>query len=299
MNAKLLRFVLTANLCLFTTGIAGEIEADYQLALRYSRQADWNNADSILDRLLQQSPQYMPAVLLKARVLFSRSRYAESLRMTQRFIEHQPDNGEAHKLAGLAHFMTGNQDKAREELEKATRLSPSDAESFYYLGRIHFTASNLPRALSAFDTAITIDPRSVRAHNHRGQTLEGMARFDEAKAAYVTAIKLEREQATRSEWPYHNLGSLLLQQGETEEAVRYFREALARNPKFVPGKVKLAMALSLSNRVDEARTVLEEAVALEPRSSEAHYQLARLLTRMGRQEEAHKHFIAFQELQAR
>ncbi len=195
--------------------------------------------------------------------------------------------------------MTGKQENARTELERASALSPQDAESFYYLGRVYFTASNMPRALSAFETTIELDPRSVRAHNHLGQTLEGLARFSEAKAAYLTAIKLESAQTIRSEWPFHNLGALLLQQGEAEQAATYFREALTRNPRLVPSKVKLAMALSLSGKLDEARLSLEEALRLEPRSSDAHYQMARLLTKMQRPEEARKHFLAFQQLQAR
>jgi tetratricopeptide (TPR) repeat protein len=271
---------------------------EYQLAVQYVRQAEWKSAEIVLDRLLLRSPQHMPAVFLKARVLFSLGRYAESLQTAQRFLTHEPDNGNAHKLAGLAYFMTGKQERARNELEKAVELSPRDSESFYYLGRVYFTASNMPLAYSAFQQTIKLDPGSVRAHNHLGQTLEGLARFDEAKAAYLTAIKLEGSQKVRSEWPFHNLGALLLQQGEPEQAAAYFREALARNPGLVSSKVKLAMALSLSSQLEEARTVLEEALQVDPKSAEVHYQLARLLTRMGRPEEARKHFQTFQQLKA-
>ncbi|MEJ7607053.1 MAG: tetratricopeptide repeat protein [Bryobacteraceae bacterium] len=297
MKAKPLRYVLTASLGSWLIFAQDASEPDYQLALRYTRQAEWKSAEIVLERLLRNSPGYLPAVLLKSKVLFSLGRYPESLGIARQFLEFEPNSGEGHKLAGLAYFMAGNQEKARSELEKASELSPQDAESFYYLGRVYFTASNMPRALSAFETAIKFDATSVRAHNHLGQTLEGLARFSEAKAAYLTAIKLESAQKVRSEWPFHNLGALLLQQGEAEQAAGYFRDALARNPGLVPSKVKLAMALSLSGKLDEAQTLLEDALRLEPQSSEAHYQLARLLTKMGRPEEARKHFLTFRQLQ--
>jgi tetratricopeptide (TPR) repeat protein len=297
MKAKMPICLLAANLCLCQPdGVSKSSESSYELALRYTRNGDWKSADSLLDRVLQESPGYLPAIFLKARALFSLGRYAESLKMARLFLENRPESGEAHKLAGLASFMLGDQDHARGELQKATELSPRDAEAFYYLGRVYFTASNMPGALAAFENAIKNDPRSVRAYNHLGQTLEGMARFSEAKDAYLTAIKLEREQKVRSEWPFYNLGALLLQQGDSEEAAKYFREALTRNPDFVSGKVKLAMALSAAGSLGLAEKLLEEALRLEPRSSEAHYQLARLLTKMGRPEEARKHFLAFREL---
>ncbi|MBC8166925.1 MAG: tetratricopeptide repeat protein [Bryobacteraceae bacterium] len=295
MKISLLRYVL-ASLSLGLACAADASVPDYQLALRYTQQADWKNAETALDRVLQNSPGYMPAVLLKGRVLFSLGRYAESLKTTQQFLEQEPYSGEARKLAGLAYFMTGNQEGARSELQKASELSPRDADSFYYLGRVYFTASNLPLALSAFETAIKLDPGSIRARNHLGQTLEGLARFSEAKSAYLSAIKLEGAPKNGSEWPYHNLAVLMLQQGEAEEAIKYFREALARNPSLVISKVKLAVALSDLSKLAEARTVLEEALRLEPRSPEAHYQIARLLTKMRHPEEARKHFLIFQQI---
>jgi tetratricopeptide (TPR) repeat protein len=299
MKAKILISLLVVSLGLCRPGAAGESgEQDYQLAVRHAREGNWEGADSLLDRILRERPEHLPSVFLRARVLFSLRRYSESLKMARLFLEKRPESGEAHKVAGLASFMLGDQDGARGELQKATELSPRDAEAFYYLGRVFFTASNMPAALAAFENAIRNDPQSVRAHNHLGQTLEGLARFPEAKAAYQNAIKLEREQSVRSEWPFHNLGALLLQQGDSEEAAKYLREALARNPDSVAGRIKLAMALSISGRLGAAEELLHEALRLEPQSSGAHYQLGRLLTKMGRQEEARKHFAAFRQFQA-
>src|SRR5688572_28749325 len=58
MKVKLLNHVLAANFVLCLT-CAGNSEPDYQLALRYTRQADWKSADTVLDRLLLKSPEYM------------------------------------------------------------------------------------------------------------------------------------------------------------------------------------------------------------------------------------------------
>lgn len=68
-------------------------------------------------------------------------------------------------------------------------------------------------------------------------------------------------------------GSLALSQGSAEEAVREYREALAKLPSTCALEVALARALLSANRVGEAVEALEEAVQLNPRDFSANQLL--------------------------
>ena len=272
-------------------------EIYYQLALCYAKQAEWKKAEQELQVFLQLSPESFAGLFLKGFVLFSAGRYEESLRVMQPLAEQKPEHAATHKVIGLDQFMLGKADLAEEELKRAVVLAPRDAEAFYYLGRIHFMRNDLAGASSAFQKATELDASSVKAHNQLGQTYEALVQYPAARAAYFKAIELEKQQDTKSEWPYFNLGALCLREGRAAEAEGYLRQALERHPHWSEGKAKLGMALLALDKLPEALSYLEQAVQIDPQNADARYQYARLLVKMGRSEEAEKHFQLFQRQQ--
>lgn len=271
-------------------------EAHYHLAVCHAREGSMNAADQSLDRALSRNPSLLPAQHLKAYLHFSGGRYREALDWAQRFLRQHPDGGETRKVAGLARFMLGDRVGAERDLRHATRLLPGDFDARYFLGRVYFEGSKLALALESFRLAIEHDPDSVKAWNHLGQTLEGLTRFDEAKEAYEDAIHLEQDSAERSEWPYYNLGSLLLSEGDSEEAVLLLEQALERNPSSLQTRTKLGTAYSAASRLQDARTQLHEVVLAEPSNADAHYQLGRVLMKLGEEDQAREHLTLFERL---
>lgn len=285
---------------LFTCGrlaICADIDITENLrhATALMRQGDWKQAGLAIDLALQKSPEDLSALYWKSYLLFQTGKYEESSAYASRYVARNPGSGDGHKILGLDSFMQGQQVLAETELQQACDLSPGDAEARYYLGRVQFERQNLPAALESFRTAIALDPQTVRGYNHFGQTLEGLARFDEARTAYRKAIDLEQAQAKKSEWPYFNLGVLAQREGQTQDAIHWLREALARRPSWPEAKVQLAVALGSANQYDEAIGLLKDLLAAEPKNAGAHYQLARLLVKMRRPEEARRHFQLFSD----
>ncbi len=271
----------------------------YHLAVCQATLGHPEAADRRLGEALARDSEYLPAIHLKAYFQFAAGRYDEALRWSQRYLALRPDGGETRKISGLARFMLGDKTGAGEDLRQATRLLPQDFEAHYYLGRVLFEMSKLTPALEAFGRAIEIEPTSVKAHNHLGQTLEGLTRFEEAKDAYGTSIAIENRTAERSEWPYFNLGSLLLSEGEVPRAIEFLERALQRNPASAQTKTKLAVAYNAASRLEEATARLEEVVLAEPDHADAHFQLGRVLMKRGLEGEARKHLAEFERLRRR
>ena len=271
-------------------------EAHYQLAVCHARQGRTQVADRTLDAALKKEPGHLPALHLKAYIRFSTGRYQEAIEWADQYLKKQPGGGDTRKISGLAHFMLGDKAAAESDLKQAAHLLPQDFDAQYYLGRVYFERSKLRPALESFRSAIALRPQSVKAHNHLGQTLEGLTRFDEAKGAYQKAIELEQLDTERSEWPYYNLGSLLLSEGDASQAVALLEQALERNPPSVQTKTKLGVALSAASRHDDATRQLRAAVKAEPGNPDAHFQLGRLLMKLGKVEEAREHLTQFERL---
>jgi len=268
----------------------------YHIAVCQARLGEPEAAMRSLDLVLQSGRIHLPALHLKAYLHFSQGDYEDALRLATAFLDIRPDGGETWKIAGLARFMLGDKPGAERDLRTAAEELPGDFDAQYYLGRVYFEQGKLSLAVEVLGRAIAANQESVKAHNHAGQALEGLGRFDDAVSAYRTAIEIERNGDQRSEWPYYNLGALVLAEGNAAEAVELLKEALTRNPLSVQTKIKLGAALSAASRLDEAQAQLREAVAAEPDNADAHYQLGRLLMKMGEPKAGRQHLAEFERL---
>ena len=275
---------------------AAPAEAYYHLAVCEARQGRAESAETNLKTALEMDPMHLPSMHLKAYLRFGDGDYEESIRWASKLLEANPSGGETRTILGLARFMSGDIEGAELDLQQAVATLPSNFDAHYYLARVYFERSKLSPALESFRKAVAIRPDSVKAHNQLGQTLEGLTRFDEAAAAYRTAVEYESTGVERSEWPYYNLGSLLLSGGEPERAVRYLEQALERNPSSVQTMTRLAVALSAASRPDEAATALRAAVRAAPGNAEAHFQLGRVLQKLGKPDDARRHLDQFEKL---
>jgi tetratricopeptide (TPR) repeat protein len=76
-------------------------------------------------------------------------------------------------------------------------------------------------------------------------------------------------------------GELLVARGEPQQALEYYRNAVAWDPASAPIRRDLAVLYGLLHQNREALEQLREAVRLEPREAEYHYSLALALNEAG------------------
>ncbi len=85
---------------------------------------------------------------------------------------------------------------------------------------------------------------------------------------------------------YDNLGILLADRGELEEAVVQLEKAVEIKPDHGEAHSNLAIALQMLNRLDEAAIHASRAAELQPKLAEVHFNLANVLKSQRRIEEA-------------
>jgi len=119
-------------------------------------------------------------------------------------------------------------------------------------------------------------------------TRQQLANWQDSETLFRHAIKV-----TENNYVAHdNLGTVLGQKGQMDEAIREFQEAVRLKPNHANAHCNLGIALDKKGRTDEAIRQFREAVRLQPDHVEAHSNLGRVLDKKGQMDEA---MIQFQE----
>ncbi len=112
---------------------------------------------------------------------------------------------------------------------------------------------------------------------HRDQlSRKQMASFTKAKAEFIKATNYSADLPGNR----LNLANLASALGDSREAERQYRKALALDARFAPAAMNLSVLLNADGRNQEARKLLEMVVAEHPEFGEAAYSLGLLLGEM-------------------
>lgn len=116
--------------------------------------------------------------------------------------------------------------------------------------------------------------------------VEGLSRV---RHAYETALELDPKLAAA----WTNLGGLLAETGQFDEAQEFFEEALRHDPDQVQAQLNLAELIALRDGPIAALPAYREILRRQPDSHEAHYGVARALLSQGEKGEALAHLERF------
>ncbi len=125
---------------------------------------------------------------------------------------------------------------------------------------------------------------SVQRHYEAACSLRRQGRLDEAEKSLRAALSIRHDHFDS----LCELGRLCLQKGRTDKAVRWFREAVARDPKsaVAHNELGIALAQAAGGNLDAAVLEFEAALALDPNFFLALNNLGNARVVMGRNEEA-------------
>jgi tetratricopeptide (TPR) repeat protein len=149
-------------------------------------------------------------------------------------------------------------------------------------------------ALLAFGAAAPAQelPLSLQAPFEDGVRALKAGKLDEAEKAFRGVLAKDPTSA----YAHNNLGIVLQERRQHEQAVAEFREAARLDPRYVAPRILLGASLLALGRVGEARKELERAVKLAPKEPLARLQLAKVEERAGNWTGAVEQYQALVEL---
>ena len=125
-------------------------------------------------------------------------------------------------------------------------------------------------------------PRNAQAWNHLGLAHHGAGQTEQAQRYYREALRLDVNLASAR----YNLGSLSLEQNDIGAAIEHLTSYSAFQPQSADGWIKLGNAQTRARRLDQAERCYKNALDLRPRDPEALNGLGNVAFHRRRTQEA-------------
>lgn len=196
------------------------------------------------------------------------------------------------------HFMKSgvleNMHKALEQFKQSTQADESYAPAWIGLARTYWYLASyaemsrldcvdLAKAASA--KALEIDSGLADAHVCNALILSN---FDQNWPAARTALDRSLQLAPGDAGALLQAGYLATTVGKFEEGVEIIHQAITRDPLHTTGYIWYAISLMTLDRLEEARSSMQQVLNLNPDRVLAHSILGRILQLEGKPAEAHE-----------
>lgn len=165
----------------------------------------------------------------------------------------------AHKKLGLYYRRQGALDPARRHLQRAVQYAPEDAEAHFHLGLQHRARGDYDLAVAALERAAALNPYSPQVHFNLSQLYLRTGQRERGEKALANSEILRQHQ--------RGIGS---EQSLPEVSAVAIGSATAR--------YNLALHLALQGQYDQAILEYQNALAINPKLKDAHSSLGVLFT---------------------
>ena len=128
-------------------------------------------------------------------------------------------------------------------------------------------------------------PQDFRVNFELAWQLNQQGRWDEALGYFRTALALRPDSSAA----YNGLGEVLHSMGRVDEAIEPLEQALRLDPRNLVAHYNLALAFHSTGRLDEAIDHYKRALSIDPEAGALHNNIGMALRARGRLDEAIEH----------
>src|SRR5262245_55642902 len=261
-------------------------DADYQTAVSYVQQGQFDRAFPILQQILDRSPNDLKARNLMGIALSAAGRREEANEQFKKLLAQEPKFVPALKNLAINELTLGKTQDAKLHFEEALKSAPQDATCNWGLAEIAFAERDYKRAVLSYEQSGDLawkDPRTAIKFATSCLEASQPARAATILEKIPTALSDSNADASIQ----FQAGVLLARLEKYEAAARRFE--LARRRFRDPYQVgyNLTLVLIRNKNYAEAIRAGEETIADGHRKSEIYNLLAQAYEQSGQMKQAY------------
>jgi serine/threonine-protein kinase len=284
----------------FARAHAGLGEA-YWRKYQSTRDAKWaTQARDAINEALRLKPDDVGVRYWLASVYRGMGRLPEAIEELRRVTQLHPEADDAHRLLGQALIGAGQLEAGLASIKRALQLRPQYWGHHFDLGAALYSAGRYREAIPAFQRVVDLQPDHAWGYQMLGTSYHALGDTTNAKRYYETAVRLGNAKA------HSNLGILLYDEGQYEEAVAHLQQAAELEP-LSPGKhhnlgdvlARLGRKGSAALEYRRADDLCRRQLDVSPRDATTMATLAMLEGKLGHAAEAERYIVRATEIEPR
>jgi len=248
------------------------LEQAMKLASKYQSEGKLVEAEIMLKRILQVTPQHPYAIHLLGVVNHQAGQTEIAINMIAQAISIKPKEGLFYSNVGEMCRLLNRLDDAINYGEQAVALMPNSASAQSNLGIAYFDSKQFDKAFDCQQQALAINPRFISAINNLGS----IARERKDKESAVTYYRQVLKLAPHHLESINNLGAVLTELERPEEAIEVLISAIRLNPNYAEAHCNIATSFLSLEQLDKAELGFKKAIDLKANYSEAYQGLAKV-----------------------
>jgi tetratricopeptide (TPR) repeat protein len=246
------------------------------------QEGDSLGAQKLFEKILNVQPNNSDALYLLGVILSNQGELTQSTTLLKKAITADSSIASYHLTLANVFAQTGNTDESLVCYLRAVELDPQDPESRTGLGNALLECKQFGDAKAHFAEALRMVPDAALAHYNIAVANQALNLTVEAIKYYRNAI-LKNPLLVQAE---NNIGVIYFSSRDYDCAIASFRRVSQLQPDFALGWENLGIALQANRSLDEACACLRRAIELNPDSFNAYSNLALALREQGKLHES-------------
>uniref|UniRef100_A0A8W8J3J0 dolichyl-phosphate-mannose--protein mannosyltransferase n=2 Tax=Magallana gigas TaxID=29159 RepID=A0A8W8J3J0_MAGGI len=254
----------------------------------------WQSEENLYSSGLSTNPAKAWGNL--ANVWNQQGRKADAEQAYRNALKHRGNMADTHYNLGILLQDQKRTEEAVESYKRAIQYRPKLSMAHLNLAIIYASqgryadAEKIYRHCADLDTSGLKDPRlhentKISALYNLGRMLSEQERNREAVEVYKEALR-RRPSYYAPQSIYNMLGEVYMKTGQTEEAERWYKEALKAKADHIPAHLTMAKLLHKKNQIKEAEEWFKKAKLLDPDDTMVDHHYAQFLGETSRLKES-------------
>lgn len=245
-------------------------------AILFQQSGKFESALALANELLKQDRGFVPAMIVKGRVLYELKRDAEAEAMLSEAVQRYPDKNRLRLLYGMVLVRTGKLDLAKMQFEILHERAPDESDIILSLALITLENNMVKESEYYFQQLLAIGERNNTAHYYLGRISEKQKKYAVAKEHYLSVGPGKEFMAAQVA-----LTQMLVEQDKLDEALTHVEEARYRNPAQIESFFLLEGELLANDRqFGKALILFERALKANPSSASLLYSRAMIYEKL-------------------
>lgn len=265
------------SIVLSNTGCDGAEQRQQKYMEKAQEHYSTNNTDKArieVKNVLQINPKNSDARLLLAQIHKDQAEYKQAFGIYNGILEDDPQNIQARLELAKIYFAGGQDQTALEHVDVVLEQLPKDKEALLVVAGIESRRKNFAQAINLAESILQDHPTDpgaiaiIASAQVTDDPQEALDTVDKGLAGNPKNLMLKKLKL-----------QILSQLRDDVRIENLLKEIAAENPQLLDFQLQLARGYIVQKRLDEAETVLAQAIQNKPDSMEAKVALLEFLVR--------------------